>query len=97
MNYSLKNKADKLTTDLQETPDPIELVQMRARYEELEKHNETLKAELEKASQDKEDLKETHKITWSRFKHSSIKRQLKHRELKSPSGNFGNLGTSVYL
>ena len=62
---------------------------MRARYEELEKHNETLKAELEKASQDKEDLKETHKITWSRFKHSSIKRRLKHQELKSHGGNFG--------
>ena len=59
MNYSLKNKADKLTTDLQETPDPIELVQMRARYEELEKHNETLKAELEKAGQDKDDIKKT--------------------------------------
>jgi hypothetical protein len=30
------------------------------RYKEIEKHNETLKAELVKASRDKEDLKETH-------------------------------------
>jgi hypothetical protein len=34
---------------------------LRVRSEELEKHNETLKKELDKASQDKEDLKETHK------------------------------------
>ena len=33
---------------------------LQARSEELEKHNETLKAELEKASQDKEDLKQMH-------------------------------------
>ena len=50
----------KLKDSLQEAREPGELLQLRARYEELEKHNQTLKADLEKASQDKEDLKQMH-------------------------------------
>jgi len=44
---------------------------------ELERHNETLKVDLEKASQDKEDLKQMHNNYFCRFKHSSISRQSK--------------------
>ena len=36
---------------------PSGLAQLQARYEEIEKHNETLKTELNKAERDKEDLK----------------------------------------
>jgi DNA repair exonuclease SbcCD ATPase subunit len=36
---------------LRMAPDPLELVQLRTRSEELEKHNESLKAELEKTGQ----------------------------------------------
>ena len=50
----------RLQSVIQEAPDPIELAQLRARYEELQAHNETLKADIEKASQDKEDLKQMH-------------------------------------
>ena len=46
---------------LRKAPDLAEFARLQARSEELEKHNETLKKELDKASQDKEDLKETHK------------------------------------
>lgn len=42
------------------SPDPSELAQLRARSEELEKHNETLIKELDKAERDKEDLKTTY-------------------------------------
>ena len=37
-----------------------EVIQLRARSEELEKHNTTLKGELEKSSQREEDLKQMH-------------------------------------
>ena len=50
----------KLKDSLQEAREPGELLQLRAKSEELEKHNETLKADIEKASQDKEDLKQMH-------------------------------------
>ena len=60
-NKDLKTELQKLNISLQEAPDPKELIELRVRSEELEKHNETLKEELAKASQDKEDLKETHK------------------------------------
>lgn len=50
----------KLKDSLQESREPGELLQLRARSEELERHIETLKADLEKASQDKEDLKTMH-------------------------------------
>src|SRR5665647_3277191 len=43
---SLKNEIEKLKASLQEAPDPVELAQLRARYEELERHNSTLKEEL---------------------------------------------------
>lgn len=36
---------------LRTAPDPLELIQLRTRSEELEKHNESLKAELEKTGQ----------------------------------------------
>jgi len=48
-----------------DTREPLEYSaetrELRARVEELQDHNETLKKELDKAGQDKEDLKETHK------------------------------------
>ncbi len=50
----------RLQSLVREAPDPSELSQLRARYEEMEKHNETLKAELEKAGQREEDLKKVH-------------------------------------
>jgi chromosome segregation ATPase len=52
---------EKLKAELSKASDPTELAQLRARFEELEKHNETLKKELDKAERDKEDLKENHK------------------------------------
>jgi chromosome segregation ATPase len=52
----VKDLEDRLRT----SPDPSELAQLQARYEEIEKHNETLKAELTKAERDKEDLKVTY-------------------------------------
>jgi chromosome segregation ATPase len=52
----IKSLEDKLNI----APDPIELIQLRTRSEELEKHNETLIRELEKAERDKEDLKTTY-------------------------------------
>lgn len=45
---------------LRSSPDPSELAQLQARYEEIKEHNETLKAELNKAERDKEDLKVTY-------------------------------------
>ena len=45
---------------IQEAPDPVEMARLQAGYDELQKHNLTLKEELNKASQDKEDLKNTY-------------------------------------
>jgi len=45
-----------LEDKLRNAPAPSELAQMRARYEEREKHNETLKAELNKAERGKQIL-----------------------------------------
>jgi hypothetical protein len=45
-----------LEENLRKAPDPIELAQLRTRSEELEKHNITLKGELEKTHQDKENI-----------------------------------------
>lgn len=42
---------------IQEAPDPLELARLQARSEELEKHNLTLREEMEKAHQDKDDIK----------------------------------------
>ena len=50
----------KLKDSLQEAGEPGELLQLRARSEELERHIETLKKELDKAERDKEDLKATY-------------------------------------
>ncbi len=58
-NHNLKNEVQRLTLALQDTPDPSELAQLKARYEELKKHNETLKAELESTRQREQDLKKT--------------------------------------
>jgi chromosome segregation ATPase len=50
----------KLTEILSNSPDPADLAQARARYEEIEKHNGTLIKDLDKAERDKEDLKITY-------------------------------------
>ena len=57
---SLKNQIKNLEEKLSKAPDPVELAKVHTRYEEIEKHNQTLKAELEKAERDKEDLKTTY-------------------------------------
>ena len=46
--------------EMQEAMDPLELGKLRIKSEELEKHNETLKKELESASQREQDLKSMH-------------------------------------
>ena len=51
-----QRKIKDLEENLKKAPDPIELAQLRTRSEELEKHNLTLKGELEKAHQDKENI-----------------------------------------
>jgi len=63
MNQSLKNKIERLTTLLQNAPKSTELAQLCTRSEELEMHNKTLIREIEKASRDKEDLKQCIIIT----------------------------------
>jgi predicted RNase H-like nuclease (RuvC/YqgF family) len=55
-----QKKIKDLEENLKKAPGPIELAQLRTRSEELEKHNSTLKGELEKAERDKEDLKTTY-------------------------------------
>jgi seryl-tRNA synthetase len=45
--YTLKTEIERLNTSLQEAPDPTEFVEIRARSRELERHNETLKKEVE--------------------------------------------------
>ena len=57
---ALKIEIEKLKTELHNSPDPLEFSRICAKSEELERHNETLKTELEKAAQDKEDLKSIH-------------------------------------
>ena len=59
-NKSLKNEIERLSISLQGAPDLSEFSRLQARSEELERHNSTLKEELNKASQDKEDLKQMH-------------------------------------
>ena len=44
---TLKTEIERLNTSLQEAPDPTEFVEIRARSRELERHNETLKKEVE--------------------------------------------------
>ena len=50
----------RLQSVIHEAPDPIELAQLQARYEEIKEHSFTLKAELEKAGQREKDLKKVH-------------------------------------
>jgi len=45
---------------LRTAPDPVELAQLRARSEELERQIDILKNDIEKAERDKEDLKTTY-------------------------------------
>ena len=52
----LKKENERLNIVLQKTPDPLVLTELRIKSEEIEKHNETLKKELEKAGQDKEAI-----------------------------------------
>lgn len=49
-------KIKDLEEKLKAAPNPVELADIRARSEELEKHNSTLKGELEKAHQDKDNI-----------------------------------------
>jgi len=57
---SKDGEIQRLQNVIQDAPEPLELAQLRARYEEIEKHNFTLKTELEKAGQREEDLKKVH-------------------------------------
>ena len=57
---ALQAENAKLKYSLKEAREPGELLQLRAKSEELERHNTTLKAELDKAERDKEDLKTTY-------------------------------------
>jgi molecular chaperone GrpE (heat shock protein) len=43
----LKSETERLTTSLKNAPDSNELTELKVRSEELEKHNETLKKDLE--------------------------------------------------
>jgi hypothetical protein len=47
----LKKEIERLTLALQESPDPVEFAQLQGKYEEIDNHNITLRAELEKAGQ----------------------------------------------
>jgi chromosome segregation ATPase len=51
---------ERLKSVVQEAPDPLEYARLQARNEELQKHTDTLKTELEKAGQREEDLKKVH-------------------------------------
>lgn len=55
-----QRKIKDLEENLRKAPNPVELAQLRIRSEELEKHNSTLKGDLDKAERDKEDLKTTY-------------------------------------
>jgi hypothetical protein len=44
---SLKSETERLTVSLKNAPDSNELTELKVRSEELEKHNETLKKDLE--------------------------------------------------
>jgi len=85
-NTNLKNEVQRLTLVLQNTPDPIELAQLRAKYEELEKHNETLKADLEKAERDKEDLKTTYNKLQDTYNNYMAQMQtlIKQKSIEAP-------------
>lgn len=54
---ALNSEIERLKNVILEAPDPLDLARMQARSEELEKHNLTLKGEMEKAHQDKDDIK----------------------------------------
>ncbi len=57
----LEKKKDLKTSQESDNNQPMleELAHLRTKSEELQAHNETLKRELEKTSQDKEDIKKT--------------------------------------
>lgn len=57
----LENKTDLNKAQKSDINQPMleELAHLRTKSEELQAHNETLKRELQKASQDKEDIKKT--------------------------------------
>jgi hypothetical protein len=55
-----QRKIKDMEESLRKAPDLSEFARLQARSEELQAHNETLKTDLEKASQDKEDLKQMH-------------------------------------
>lgn len=58
--HEAERQIKSLEESLSQAPDPIELAQIRAKSEELERHNSTLKEELDKAGRREEDLKQIH-------------------------------------
>lgn len=54
---TLFDEIERLRVSLNKSPNPSELAQLQGKYEELEKHNLTLREELEKAHQEKDDIK----------------------------------------
>ena len=48
---SLNSEISRLKESLANTPDPMEFAKLQGKYEEIENHNITLRAELEKAGQ----------------------------------------------
>jgi predicted RNase H-like nuclease (RuvC/YqgF family) len=57
---ALNTEITRLKESLANSPDISEFFRLQARSEELERHNQTLKEELNKAERDKEDLKATY-------------------------------------
>jgi predicted nucleic acid-binding Zn-ribbon protein len=55
-----QTKIKTLEENLRKAPDLSEFSRLQARSEELEKHNSTLKADIEKANQREDDLKAMH-------------------------------------
>ncbi|MCO5380753.1 MAG: hypothetical protein NHB15_00235 [Methanosarcina barkeri] len=58
-----------------------EVIQLRAMSEELEKHNTTLKEELDKASHDKKDLKQMHNNYFLQ-----VQTLINQKAIKAPGG-----------
>ena len=57
---ALNTEITRLKESLANSPDISEFFRLQVRSEELERHNQTLKEELNKAERDKEDLKATY-------------------------------------
>ena len=83
---ALQTENAKLKDSLQDTREPGELLQLRAKSEELEKHNTTLKAELDKAERDKEDLKTTYNKLQDTYNNYMAQMQtlIKQKSIEAP-------------